>query len=115
MVTGWILPYNLRPFLECLLALLDVPWHDLSWETTRANVALTDFDAEHWHDVEFTGMRAPMAAASGSGTRWTGRRPPACSAASRTARCSTLVTPAGIQTMISGLMTPKRPTTFWMK
>ena len=56
-------------------------------------------------------MRAPIAAASGSGTRCTGRRPPACSAASRTARCSTLVTPAGMQTITSGFTRLKRPTT----
>ena len=42
-----------------------------------------------------TGSPAPIAAASGSGTSCAGRRAPACSAASRTARCSTVLTPAG--------------------
>src|SRR3990172_277200 len=42
-----------------------------------------------------TGRPAPMAAASGSGMRWAGRRAPACSAAARAARGSPPGAPAG--------------------
>ena len=62
-----------------------------------------------------SGISAPIAAASGSGMRWAGRRAPAASAASRTARCSTPVTPTGTQIITSGLTSEKRPVTRPMK
>ena len=58
------------------------------------------------------GTLAPIAAASGSSMRYASRAP-ALSAASRTARFSTLVTPDGTQIITSGLLN-ERPA-FLMK
>ena len=54
------------------------------------------------------GTFAPIAAASGSSMRYASRAP-ALRAASRTARFSTLVTPAGTLIMTSGFEKPKVP------
>ena len=54
-------------------------------------------------DAPEIGTFAPIAAASGSSMRYASRAP-ALSAASRTARFSTLVTPDGTQTMTSGFV-----------
>jgi hypothetical protein len=61
-----------------------------------------------------TGTRAPIAAASGSEIR-KALRAPAASAASRTARRSTPVTPAGTQIITSGRIREKRPQLLLMK
>ncbi len=55
-----------------------------------------------------------MAAAMGSSIKWTSRAP-AWEALSRTARCSTSVTPEGTEMMMRGLARPLRWCTFLMK
>ena len=66
-------------------------------------------------DGPLIGTLAPIAAASGSSMRYASLAP-ALRAASRTARFSTLVTPAGTEIMTSGLPNPWRPLrTFAMK
>ena len=62
------------------------------------------------------GTLAPIAAAIGSSMRYASEAP-ALIAASRTARFSTLVTPAGTLIITSGLPQPKRRPcrTRWMK
>ena len=57
---------------------------------------------------------APIAAATGSSMRYTDL-PPACSAASLTARFSTSVTPLGTHTIILGLKNLLPPQVFPMK
>jgi hypothetical protein len=59
-------------------------------------------------DGPLIGTFAPMAAASGSSIRYASFAP-ALSAASRTARFSTDVTPAGTEIITSGRLNPIRP------
>ncbi len=68
-----------------------------------------------WPWGESMGMWAPRAAARGSGMTWTGRRAPAASHASCTARRSTPVAPTGAQTTTSGLTKDRRPTALAMR